>query len=116
MANPSAGDILTYNGTQWVNQPWVQGNFGVGAIPVYQFHTVAGSTAFFVTNQAGTSIAGFYNSSGKQWSLRVDGSPGSFSIRDDNAGGLAERITLTTPGGNVGIGTTSPDSLLQVAG
>ena len=116
MANPNLGDVLTYNGSAWVNQPWVQGPFGVATIPVYPFHALAGSTAFFVTNQLGTSIAGFYNSSGKQWSLRVDSSTGTLFIRDDNLGGLAERIALTTPVGNFGIGTTSPDSLLQVNG
>jgi hypothetical protein len=29
MANPNLGDVLTYNGSAWVNQPWVQGPFGV---------------------------------------------------------------------------------------
>ena len=30
MANPNAGDVLTYNGSQWLNQPGVQGSFWVG--------------------------------------------------------------------------------------
>jgi hypothetical protein len=111
----NAGDVLTYDGSKWVNQPTVQGPFGVGTAPVYQFHAVQGLTGLFFTGTT-TSLAGLYNSNGKQWSLRVDGSTNRLDIRDDNAGGLAERITVTTPGGNVGVGTTSPTSLLHVAG
>jgi hypothetical protein len=32
MANPSAGDILTYNGNQWVNQPSVGGSFTINGM------------------------------------------------------------------------------------
>jgi hypothetical protein len=112
----SAGDILTYDGSKWVNQPDVQGPFGIGTTPVYQLHAVSGATGFFFTQQTGTALFGAYNGSGKQWSFRVDSSTGRLDIRDDNAGGLTERITVTTPAGNVGIGTTSPSSLLHVVG
>src|SRR5216683_8074330 len=111
MANPNLGDVLTYNGSAWVNQPWVQGNFGVGGPPVYPLHAFYGTSGFFYVDLSGTAAAGIYNNKPQQWSFRSNPATGRFDVRDDTA--AAERISIDTSG-HVGIGTTSPDSVLQV--
>jgi hypothetical protein len=114
----NAGDILTYDGSTWVNRNYIVGELGINTGPVYDFHALSGSTAFAVTHQGSDSIAAFYNASVQQWSIRVAGSNGNFYIRDDSGASPTpfERITITTPGGNVGIGTKTPSSLLHILG
>ena len=70
------------------------------------------SGSFYVTKTSGDAIAGIISSggSGKPYYLRSNTS-GSFAIYDDTA--CLERLTILS-GGNIGIGTTSPDYKLEV--
>ena len=103
------------------------GNVGIGTTsPSYRL-TVADAPASMVFgNEVGASIFRLQNSSSdsisavslanstKEYQMRVDGSLGNlFSIYD--VASASPRLVIL-PSGNVGIGTTSPQQLLDVSG
>jgi len=58
----SAGDILTYNGTSWVNQPAVAGNFGIGlTTPQFplEIDWVSGVTGIYLKDTGGGQYTPF---------------------------------------------------------
>ena len=74
--------------------------------------------AFFRNDNSGAAAySGLYlNAYGNSWAMRMGSTAANsnkFHITSDILGTPADRITIDT-GGNVGIGTTSPDKLLEV--
>ncbi len=108
--NVVISDTLTVKDTVLVVKD--NGNVGIGTTSPGRNLTVANSGAD-VYIQVNNSSAG-----GRKWNMRSSGTgsskrEGSFSIEDENAG--VTRLLVDTSG-NVGIGTDSPVTNLQVVG
>ena len=115
--NESGGDIYLYNTTS---------NVGVGTLDPNEKFQVVGNAQFGaggamgftdaiikVRNDGDGSMLGMTRSGVRSYILEVD-STGNLSIIDNDAG-PANRFTIDTSG-NVGIGQSSPESLLDVSG
>ncbi|HVW82884.1 MAG TPA: hypothetical protein VHC68_03005, partial [Candidatus Paceibacterota bacterium] len=101
------------------------GNVGVGtAAPTYPFEvdSATTNTALFLSSSNTLTDVAVKNSSagGRDWQLLSIGAngfnsmtAGSFAIHDNSSG--ATRFDIS-PGGDIGIGTTSPFAKLSVAG
>jgi hypothetical protein len=128
----AAGDIVTYNGTLWVNQPAVQGPFGVGPTsPNKQLHvrkTSADATIKIENtghNKASTLLFSRESSAGTDKGaayLRVKSDTGGtvslFEIgtgADIDETSSATKVSITQAG-KVGIGVTSPIYKVEVEG
>lgn len=105
-----AGGAIYYNG----------GRVGIGVVaPANQLHLVvpdgAVNVPFKMETTGADSIAGIsIKNDARNWHMRVDGTDGDkLKIFDSNAG--LYRMTITTSG-DVGIGTTTPASKLDVVG
>lgn len=109
----NAGDILTYDGTKWVNQPWVQGPFGIGtSSPACNLHIVGTanntlkvesnnsvSTSIVLSNTASGGHAYEFYSTGPSNGLPA----GVFGVYDENT----SLTPLSVNGSNGFIGTMS---------
>ena len=106
--NGSAGDLFTLNGS---------GNVGIGTTsPANKLHVYSALTDIYSHIQTASSNgqAGLYlQNDANTWLTKVDSSD-RFMIRDDTAG--VDALTILKSSGNVGIGTASPGSKLEVAG
>ena len=85
------------------------GKIGVGTtVPtyLYQQDTANGTENWIGIRQAAQAL----------WSMGMKGGYGTFHVRSGNAGSEIDHMSITYNTGNVGIGTTSPGSKLDVAG
>ena len=94
------------------------GNVGIGTTSPVGLLEVAGTgnpSISVTTTTAGNTANIGLNNPGRSWSLNVRGdlAENMFSIKDETAAGAPHRLVVDSSG-NVGIGTTSPQSLLSV--
>ena len=93
------------------------GNIGIGtASPSFPVHIVNASTSYVAAETTGTGTsAGFRmkGDSNADYTLFTTQGTNQFAIYDN--ANTAQRLTITSSG-NVGIGTTSPSSKLEVSG
>ena len=113
--NSTIGNILTVKKT---------GYLGIGTSAPTNFLQIAGNTSTFAAtapdngsnhNLLLTSTKTYTSSSPYSMSIGVDYSSGAGYINAAGSG-TYQPVCLNTRGGNVGIGTTSPDYTLEVSG
>ena len=104
-----AGNIgLTVRGGTGSNN----GNVGIGTTsPTQKLHVVGGSTYAALLDSDQDYTLGLARSGTEEWWLKTY-TDGRFAIHEN---GVGDKVTIKA-GGNVGIGTTSPAELLDVAG
>jgi len=106
----------THDGTERMRIDDDPGNIGIGTTnPTDKLHIEDETSQVFVKvkNTQANSIAGLLlENDAQQWNLRVN-TGDNFDIRDGTAG--STKLTVKTDG-NVGIGTTTPSSTLDVDG
>jgi hypothetical protein len=111
--NPNAttgnGDIVfaSFNGSAWAERMRLTngGNLGIG--------TAAPTRSLSIDNGANTYMS-FNNAGAEGWVIGRDPTAPGFLIYDIQGG--KDRLTIQEGTGNVGIGTTAPAYLLDVAG
>lgn len=86
------GDVITYDGSIWKNQPSVQGPFGIGVNPPTAVLHVLGSQPPAVSNQNGTWATQVVQVTGGKGGTVSSGSPftagtGGYVRIDGGAGG-----------------------------
>ena len=114
ITDKAGGDVkvqLNSNGISYLNG----GNVGIATNNPERLLSLRGSNAMIQLEGTGGN--------GKQWSIvssddttgaAAASGPGNFVIYDDSSGGLGDVLTLTGVGGSMGLGTNTPDYLLDV--
>ena len=95
-------------------------NIGIGVVPNYKLHlfgTVNNGADVFSETDAGRIVKHWFKNANSNWSIGQIGTTQvpnySFHITEESAG---ETRLAITPGGNVGVGTSIPNSKLEVFG
>ena len=109
------GDLeLSANTGDLTLQPINGGNVGIGTSSPSTMLSVAGTgfpLATFKRNDAGASVGiDLIEGNGNYNRLVTNGATGDFGIRPNGT----EKFTILSASGNVGIGTTSPSTLLEI--
>ena len=103
----------------FLNNAFFAAKVGIGTesplVPLHIINTNDGDSGVTLNKQGGNhwNYIKFKDDATDEWSLGTDGSS-SFYI-GNYIGGFDQHLTIL-PSGNVGIGTTSPASLLHIAG
>lgn len=98
------------------------GHVGIGTTaPMERLHVVSDGLPTLTVETAADSVVGssagiqFVSKQREEWRLSADGGTNKFSIRSGLAPGTT-RILIDGGTGNIGIGTTTPDQRLNIAG
>ncbi|HBA60616.1 MAG TPA: hypothetical protein DCZ92_07320 [Elusimicrobia bacterium] len=115
-SGPATSNTLNIGGVIYGNLS--SGSIGIGtASPAARLH-IYGADPDLILEHTGNPAVRFKTTSGagRQWAQYVDGTTLDFRINDDTALGMGQARLVINTSGNVGIGTLTPSSRLDVQG